>query len=45
MHTYHKSGNFHVEIIRVLNIHVNLFSWVYDTHENILTQAYFNKNI
>ena len=34
---YHKSGNFHVEIIHVVNIHVDLFSWVYGTHENILT--------
>ena len=34
---YRKSGNFHVEIIHVVNIHVNLFSWVYGTHENILT--------
>ena len=37
---YRKSGNFHVEII-----HVNLFSWVYGTHENILTWTYFNTNI
>ena len=34
---YRKSGNFHVEIIHVVNSHVNLFSWVYGTHENILT--------
>ena len=34
---YRKSGNFHVEIIHVVNIHVDLFSWVYGTHENILT--------
>ena len=26
---YSKSGNFHVEIIHVVNIHVDLFSWVY----------------
>ena len=32
-----KSGNFHVKIIHVLNIHIDLFSWVYDTNENILT--------
>ena len=29
-----KSGNFHVKIIHVLNFHINLFSWVYGTHEN-----------
>ena len=34
---YCKSGNFHVKIIHVLNIHFDLFSWVYGTHENILT--------
>ena len=34
---YRKLGNFHVEIIHVVNIHVDLFSWVYDTHKNILT--------
>ena len=34
---YRKLGNFYVEIIHVVNIHVNLFSWVYGTHENILT--------
>ena len=34
---YCKSGNFHVKIIHVLNIQINLFSWVCDTHENILT--------
>ena len=34
---YRKSGNFHVKIIHVLNIHVDLFLWVYGTHENILT--------
>ena len=34
--TYHKSGNFHVKIIHVLNIHVDLFLWVFGTHENIL---------
>ena len=34
---YRKSGNFHVKIICVLNIHTNLFSWVYGTHQNILT--------
>ena len=34
---YRKSGNFHVEIIHVLNIYVHLFSWVYGTHKNILT--------
>ena len=34
---HHKSGNFHVENIHVLNIHVDLFLWVYGTHENILT--------
>ena len=32
---YRKSGNFHVKIIHVLNIHINLFSWVYGTHKNI----------
>ena len=37
---YCKSGNFHVEIIHVVNIHVDLFSWVYGTHENI-----FNMNL
>ena len=35
--TYRKSGNFHVEIIHVVNIHVDLFLWVFGTHENILT--------
>ena len=40
---YLKSGNFHVKIIHVLNNHFDLFSWVYGTHENILT--YFNTNI
>ena len=34
---YRKLENFHVEIIHVVNIHVDLFSWVYSTHENILT--------
>ena len=34
---YRKSGNFHVKIIYVLNIHIDLFLWVYGTHENILT--------
>ena len=34
---YRKSGNFDVEIIHVVNIHVDLFSWVYGTHKNILT--------
>ena len=34
---YRKLGNFHVEIIHAVNIHVDLFSWVYGTHENILT--------
>ena len=34
---YHKSGNFYVKIIHVLNIYFNLFLWVYGTHENILT--------
>ena len=34
---YRKLGNFHVDIIHVVNIHVDLFSWVYGTHENILT--------
>ena len=29
--------NWHVEIIHVVNIHVDLFLWVYGTHENILT--------
>ena len=43
--TYRKSGNFHVKIIHVFNIHVDLFSWVYGTHENILTWTYFNTNI
>ena len=42
---YCKSGNFHVEIIHVVNIHVDLFLWVYGTHENILTWTYFNTNI
>ena len=42
---YHKSGNFHVEMIHVVNIHVDLFSWFYGTHENILTWTYFNMNI
>ena len=35
--SYHKSGNFHVKIIHVLNVHIDLFSWVYGTHKNILT--------
>ena len=35
--TYRKSGNFHVKIIYVLNIHIDSFSWVYGTHENIPT--------
>ena len=39
---YCKSGNFHVKIIHVLNIHIDLFLWVYGTHENILTWTYFN---
>ena len=26
-----------MEIIHLVNIHVDLFSWVYATHENILT--------
>ena len=34
---YRKSGNFHVLNIHVLNIHIDLYSWVYGTHENILT--------
>ena len=34
---YRKLRNFHVKIVHVLNIHINLFSWVYGTHENILT--------
>ena len=34
---HRKSGNFHVKIIHVLNTHIDLFSWVYGTHENILT--------
>ena len=34
---YCKSGNFHAKIIHVLNIHFNLFSWIYGTHKNILT--------
>ena len=42
---YRKLENFHVEIIHVVNIHVNLFSWVCGTHENILTWTYFNTNI
>ena len=37
---YHKSGNFHVEIIHVVNLNVDLFSWVYGTHEK-----YFNMNL
>ena len=44
-YNYRKSGNFHVEIIHVVNIHVDLFLWVYGTHENILTCTYFNTNI
>ena len=35
--SYRKSGNFHVKIIHVLNIHIDLFLWVYGTHESILT--------
>ena len=35
--SYRKSGNFHVKIIHVLNVHIDLFSWVYGTHKNILT--------
>ena len=42
---YRKLGNFHVEIIHVLNIHINLFLWIYGTHENILTRTYFNTDI
>ena len=42
---YQKSGNFHVKIIHVLNIHVGIFSCVYGIHENILTWTYFNTNI
>ena len=42
---YRKSGNFHVKIIRVLNIHIDLFSWVYGTHKNIFTLTYFNMNV
>ena len=38
---YRKLGNFHVEIIHVVNIHVNLFSWVYGTHKNILNMNLF----
>ena len=38
---YCKSGNFHVKIIHGLNIHINLFLWVYGTHKNILTGTYF----
>ena len=38
---YRKLGNFHVEIIHVVNIHVNLFLWVYGTHENILIMNLF----
>ena len=34
-----------MKIIHVLNNHVNLFSWVFSTHENILTWTYFNTNI
>ena len=34
---YRKLGNFHVKIIRVFNIHFNLFLWVYGTHKNTLT--------
>ena len=34
---YCKSGNFHVEIIHAVNIHVDLFSCIYGTHESILT--------
>ena len=33
---YRKSGNFYAKIIHALNIHFDLFSWVYGTHENIL---------
>ena len=39
-YSYCKSGNFHVKIIRVLNIHIDLFSWVYGTR-----RKYFNMNI
>ena len=35
--TYRKTGNSHVKIIHVLNIHMDLFLWFYGTHENILT--------
>ena len=44
LYIYHKSGNFHVKIIHALNIHMNLFLWVYDTHKNISTLTYFNMN-
>ena len=39
---YRKLEKFHVKIIHVLNIHINLFSWVYGTHE---TYRYFSTNI
>ena len=39
-YVYRKSGNFHVKIIHVLNIHFNLFLWVYGTHKNILTSTW-----
>ena len=41
---YRKSGNFHVKIIHVLNIHINLFLWVYSTHKNILTRTFITIN-
>ena len=44
LYIYHKSGNFHVKIIHALNIHMDLFLWVYDTHKNISTLTYFNIN-
>ena len=39
-YVYRKSGNFYVEIIHVVNIHVDLLSWVYGTHKNILIPMY-----
>ena len=39
----HKSGNFHVEIIHVVNIHVDLFSWVFGRDEPILPAKFLEK--
>ena len=43
--SYHKSENFHMKIIQILNIRMYLFLWVYVTHKNMLTWTYFNTNI